>query len=224
MQRPVGPLEVTIRASRKIAADAKSLVLELPRPLRRFAGPGDGGDLAGGQRGADADPEGHGRIGAAAGGAVDWTCPRTAPIGSRSRSTTVPNPSKAVFAAGLQVHRQKIGVAVTTQVHLDEQAAQVRQTLAYTIAHQRQNQLTLEVPRGLAGAKQMEVFVDNGAGRSRRRLAARRWICPTRADGAKPAATVRKLLRLSPGCLGSCEVVIQYSVEVKDLVARTPAF
>jgi hypothetical protein len=154
VQRPIGPLEVTIRASRKIPPGAQSLVLELPRargdlqiPATVAILPADNVELT---------PTAKAIVGLAsqqAAPSLDLSADRAdrqqEPLYYRA------DPGKAVFAAGLRVHRQKIGVGVITQVNLDEQAAQVRQTLAYTIAHQRQNQLTLAVPRSLAGLKQM---------------------------------------------------------------------
>ena len=208
MQRPVGPLEVTIRASRKIAGDAKTLALELPRPRGDLLSPATVAILPADNVELTPTPA------ATVGLAPQQATPLLDLSAERADRQQEPlcyraDPSRAVFAAGFRVHRQKIAVGVATQVRLEERTARVRQTLLYTVMHQRQDELTLEVPRSLAGPKQIEVLVDNRA--------ATPTDLPDSGDAPGREGTVRKRLRLWPGCLGSCEVTIQYDLDLKDL-------
>ena len=212
MRRPIGPVEVTIQASREIAADAKSLVLELPRALGDLRAPATIAILPADNVELAPTPKALvGLIPQQAAPSMDLWADRAdrqqEPLYYRGE------PGKAVFAADFRVCPQKIQVSATSQIDLDPQKAQVRQTLAYTVAHRRQDHLTLEIPRSLAGPKQMEVSVD------------KRPHVPMDLPGPikppNPAGPVRKQLRLSPGCLGSCEVVVQYTVDLKGLSANS---
>ena len=102
------------------------------------------------------------------------------------------DPDKAVFAAGFRVYRRTIGVAVTTQFHFDESAAQVRETLAYTIAHERVGQLILDVPGVWPGRSGSRSWSPAAIGRWRR------WNWPTRAIRARRGRRGRR----SGGCCG----------------------
>lgn len=212
LQRPMGPVEVTIRATRKIAGDVKTLLLELPRPRGDLRAPATVAVLPADN--VELTPTPKDMVGLAA----QQAAPSMDLSAERADRQQEPRyyraePDKAVFAALFRVQPQKIGVSVTTQVTLDEQKAQVRETLAYTVAYKRQDQWTLEIPRSLAGPTQIEVFVDNKPQVP--------VDLPDPGRQTNAADPVRKQLRLAPGCLGSCEVVIQYSVDLKDLRPNT---
>lgn len=211
MRRPVGPFDVTIQASRKIAAGAKSLVLELPRAHGDLETPATIAVLPADDIELTPTPKAMtGLVPQQAAPLMDLWADR----GDRQQEPLYyrAEPGKAVFAADFRVCPQKIGVSVTTQIDLDGQTAQVRETFAYTVAHRPQDHWTLEVPRSLAGPKQMEVFVD------------KRPHVPADPPGpiksADSGGPVRKQLRLSPGCLGSCEVVVQYALELEKLLPK----
>ncbi|MGQ9576099.1 MAG: hypothetical protein ACUVUC_12350 [Thermoguttaceae bacterium] len=212
VQRTVGPLEVTIRATRRIPAETSVLTLELPR-LR--------GDLQGSATLAvlpadnvELTPRDEALIGLA---------PQQSPLPidlTAERADRQQNPlyyrgdlGRAVFSAGFRVHQQRIDVKMATQVHLAEQQAQVEQRLTYTIAYKRLDQLALEVPAPLAGSKSIEVLLDGKP---------QTLVDPPGSQSPSPAAPlVRKLLRLSPARIGVCELTVRQTVQLGKLVPQS---
>ena len=59
-------------------------------------------------------------------------------------------PGKAVFAADLRRHAQRIRVDAITRLDVDEQGGQVEEKLSYSIAYAPVDHLLLDVPRNLA--------------------------------------------------------------------------
>ncbi|MEE8452616.1 MAG: hypothetical protein V3R99_11900, partial [Thermoguttaceae bacterium] len=116
--------------------------------------------------------------------------------------------SDAVFAAGLQVHSQSTTVEVSSHVDLQPQAAKVEQELNYTIKYEPADHFTIRIPRELAIAGGLK-FLHEGK------------LLPPPIDVSddvgvggedQESKTVRKQIIMPQGQIGSCKLVVQYSV------------
>jgi hypothetical protein len=207
-QRSIGPLEISLRAHRKIAPGSKSIAVELPRPR--------------------ADSQASSAVVVLPADNVELTPAADAMIGL-VRQQVAPQmklpereqdplfyraePSKATFAAGFRVHPQKVTVAVSTEIAVDEQRAEVQQKFAYVVAHKPIDRLTLDVPRGLAVPEQLAVRFE---GKPLTPV-----DVPDPNDQPDLAAPSRKQVILPGTRIGACEIAIHYAVDLERLLSRS---
>ena len=143
----IGQFEVRLKAHRPLPAEAKSLSLALPQPQASAPAaavvavlPADNVEIL---------PDSQATTGLLRQqAAVPLELPprQQEPLFYRSDAP------KAVFAAELRRHRQKITAGVTSRVTMDPAAVRVEQKIAYSIAYEPTDYFLLEVPREL-GAK-----------------------------------------------------------------------
>ena len=121
----------------------------------------------------------------------------------------------AVFAADFRVHPQRITVDVASQVTLGRATADVEQKQSYSIAYEPVDRLTIAVPRALAAAKRIRVLYDG------------KPLAPVAAAddlaGGNAAAPVSMRVVLPSPRIGTCELVLQYSVPVAEPTPQQPS-
>ncbi|KKK56130.1 hypothetical protein LCGC14_3067620, partial [marine sediment metagenome] len=123
--------------------------------------------------------------------------------------------SKAVFAAEVRVHSQRISVKVSSHVDLKKLGGEVVQKLDYTIQYKPADHFTIRIPQKLARANRLQflhgtevlpppvdVPSDTAEGG------------PNEDDGSK---TVLKQIVLPKGQIGSCELSVRYSLPMHKL-------
>lgn len=195
MQPSIGQFEVRLRAHRPIAADAKSLSVTLPQPQANAPAaavvvvlPADNIELIpnskltkGLLRQQTAVP-------------MELPARQQEPLFYRSDA------AKAVFAADLRRHAQRISVDVVSQVNLDGQGGRVEQKLAYRISYEPTDFFILDVPRTLAESGRMEIKHDDQA------------VLPILLADASddPSKPVRMRVGLPKACIGLCELSVRY--------------
>ena len=200
-----GEIEITMRAHLQVKAGAKSLLLELPRPHADSLSPAVVAVLPADNVELTPDTEAiQGLVRQQVEPQIELRQGQQDPLFYRGE------PEGAVFAAGFQVHAQKVAVDVTSDVVLGEGKADVRQTLAYAIAYEPLETLDLEVPTSLAGADTLELLLGG------QRLA----MVPLPEQGTPPAPSgaVRQRIVLPAPRIGRCELEARYSWDVEALV------
>ncbi len=209
-QDSMGQIEIVLRARRRLPADTKRLVLELPR----LRGPAEGVLMAAPATVAVV-PDDNVELVPEEGtlvGLVRQQGRQLAGLPPRSQEPLVyrGEPGKAVFAAAFRVLSRQVRVSVSTNIRLDDQRADVEQKLAYAVAYEPLDRLALEVPRTLAVAEGVEILGDEG-----KRLA---WTeVPLGQPPSSSPPTVRKLVSLPAPRIGSFELVLRYTVPVERL-------
>jgi hypothetical protein len=204
LRRPAsGLVEVQLRARRPIDAKAASLLVPLPRP--RGAVVASASVVVVAADNVELTPD----VRATTGLVRQRIAPplnlpprQQDPIYYRGAG------GDAVFAAGLRVHSQRIGVDVGSEVLLAENAASVEQKFSYSIAHEPVEQLAVAVPRELA-MKRIQVRIDGG----KPIVAA---VTPRDPLVASTAATVAAKISLPEPRIGDCEVTLRYSAPLAD--------
>jgi hypothetical protein len=207
-QRSIGPIELTLRAHRKISAEMKSIAVELPRPRADSQAsaavvvlPADNVELA---------PTPDSMV-----GLVRQQVAPQMKLPERQQDPLFyrAEPSKAKFAAGFRVHPQKVSVAASTEIAVDEQRADVQQKLAYLVAYKPIDRLTFDVPRSLAAPEQLTV-----------RFEGKPLVpvdLPDPNDQPDLAAPSRKQVILPGARIGPCELAIHYAVDLEKLLPRS---
>ncbi len=207
-QRSIGPLEISLRAHRRIPPESKSIAVELPRPRADSQAsavvvvlPADNVELT-------PDPD-------ATVGLVRQQVAPQMKLPERQQDPLFyrAEPSKATLAAGFRVRPQKVSVAVSTEIAVDEQRAEVQQKLAYLVAHKPIDRLTFDVPRSLAAPEQLSVRFEG------KPLAP--VDVPDPNDQHDLAAPSRKQVILPAARIGPCEITIHYAVELEKLLPRS---
>jgi len=203
------PMELSLRAHRPIPAGAKSVSFELPRPRADDQAPATLVVLPADDVQLIPTAEAMtGLVRQQAAPAMKLPERQQAPLVYRGDS------AKAVFAAGFTAHEQKITVAVDSQIALDEQKVQVRQSLAYGISYKPLDRVTLEVPQELAGFESLKVLLED------KPLPLVDLAEPK--VSSTPAASVRKQVALPPPVqIGSCKLAIVYALESPRLAPKT---
>lgn len=120
--------------------------------------------------------------------------------------------SDAVFAATLQVHGRSTTVEVSSHVVLDPQAAKVEQELDYTIKYEPADHFTVRIPRELATANRLKFFHEGKLLPPPIDVAADLLDDTGTGSEDERSKTVRKWVVLPEGQIGSCKLVVQYSV------------
>lgn len=203
VQPSSGTLELLVRAHRAIPAETKSLSIPLPQPQGGSIGPAS--------------------VAVVAADNVDLT-PNTQAIEGLVRQRIAP-PMKlperqqdplyyrgaggaAVFSADFHVYSQRITVDVASLVTLDDRMAEVEQRLSYSVAYEPVDRLSIAVPRELAATKRIQVLYD---GKPLEAVAAGDELI-----GADAAAPVSMRVVLPGPRVGTCELLLQYTVPVNE--------
>lgn len=208
-QRSMGEIKFEIRAHRKIPPNTRSLSLELPRPRADSQAPANVVVLPADN--VELTPTSEATVGLVrqpTAPPLELPARQQAPLFYRDRGD-----SQAVFAAGFRIQPQRITVGASAQVAVDEQKAQIEQKLSYTVAYRPIDSLTLDVPRELAGAEQLEVLLDGKP--------ATLSDVPDPEDQPSRDGPVRKHLVLRSEHIGPCELVLRYAVAIPRLQPKT---
>jgi hypothetical protein len=207
-QRSIGPVELSLRAHRPIPPDSRRISVELPRPRADSQAspvvvvlPADNVELI-------PDPK----------GTVGLVRQQVAPpmkLPQRQQDPFVyrAEPSKATLVAQLRVHPQRVTVAVSTEITVDEQRAEVRQKMTYQVAHQAIDRLSFETPRSLASVEPLSVLFE---GKTLRLV-----DMPDPSDQFDTSGPARKQVILPESRIVSCEVTIGYAIALPKLVPRS---
>jgi hypothetical protein len=203
-----GEIEISILAHQPIPAGAASLSLELPRPRADSLSPAVVAVFPADNVELTPDPEAiKGLVRQQVEPQIELRQGQQEPLFYRGET------GEAVFVADFEIHAQKVSVEVTGDIVLGEKKAEVRQTLAYTIAYERLEALDVEVPGSLAGPDTLELLVDG------QRLAP----VPLSGQASPPEAsdTIRQRIVLPGPRIGRCELQIRYATELKDVLPNT---
>ena len=140
----IGPFEIRLKAHRPLPAEAKSLSVTLPQPHASAPAaavvavlPADNVELM---------PDSQATTGLLRQQAA---VPLELPLRQQEPLFYRSDAPKAVFAADLRTHRQKITASVTSRVAMDSAGGRVDQKFVYSIAHEPTDYFLLEVPREL---------------------------------------------------------------------------
>ena len=204
-----GRVTLQLQAQREIAADAKAIDFQLPRPT--------------------ADAISSAELAITTAENVDLT-PHEAEIvglGRQQNGSENPVPAQqddalfyrgdaveARFAAGFRVNPRRVSVAASGIVKLDETGADVNQTFSYRIAYEPAETLLLEISRSLADAARPEVRLDEKP----------LPLEPLNEQGAGPEAesdagqTARFRAKLPKPQIGDCKLEISYRWNGKPLI------
>jgi len=192
LQPSVGEIAVSLRAHQEIQPDTSSISLSLPRPQADLLSPAELTIVP--AENVELTPDAERMLELA---------PQQVPFSYRVEG------AKAVFAAGFKVHAQRITVGVTSEVGLLEAKESLRQTLAYDIAYEPLDKLTLDVPRSLAGSEKLEVLLE-GQPLSPVPL-------PDQPDAPDPSSPIRMQVALPKARIGKCELEVRYPIQMAQL-------
>ena len=195
VQPSVGQFEVRIRAHRPLAAEAKSLAISLPQP--QVSAPASAVVVVLPADNVELIPDSKAMAGLfrqQAAVPLELPARQQEPLFYRSESP------KAVFAADLRRHTQRISVDVVTQVSLDGQGGRVEQKLAYMVSYEPTDHFTLEVPRSLADSGWLELKCNGQA-------VSPIVLIEDNGDSSKP---VLMRVPMSKARIGLCEVTARY--------------
>ncbi|HTN76940.1 MAG TPA: hypothetical protein VL096_16895 [Pirellulaceae bacterium] len=119
----------------------------------------------------------------------------------------------ATFAADFQLRERTVTIAITGDVRVDAQRAQMEERLAYTIAYEPLRNLELDVPRTLWEAGQMQVLLEGN-------------VLPVILQPADDAATdpTRATVRvdLLSERIGKLELIVRYTAALPKLAGDRP--
>jgi hypothetical protein len=151
-QPSAGQFEVRLRAHRPLAADARLLSVNLPQP--QASAPVSAVVVVVSADNIELIPDGKAIVGLLRQlSAVPIELPARQQEALFYRSEA----PRAVFAAELRRHAQRISVDVASQVSLDSLGGRVDQKLLYTIAYEPTDHLLLDVPRSVAESGRIEL-------------------------------------------------------------------
>jgi len=197
----IGPFEVRLKAHRPLAPDAKSVSLVLPQPQSSVPAavvavlPADNVEILPDSQNTS------GLIRQQAAVLLDLPLRQQEPLFYRSDAP------KAVFAAELRRHRQKITASVDSRVMMmDPARSHVEQKFVYSIAYEPTDYLLLEVPRELNAKGRLFLYYEGQA------------LAPVALseevdDDAKPR---RMRVALPKACIGPCEITARHSLPAAD--------
>lgn len=215
-----GDFVLTLTAKRKIAADAKSIEFELPRPAANIPDmaklmvlaadnvelspretdlTGLSRDLAG-MNWEPADP------------------PIKVPPHQQELLYYLGDSTEAKFSADFKINPRKLSVKSYSLVELDESGAQVSQTFSYEIAYEPAESLLLDIPRELVDEGKLEFVVDDDA-----KAAPWEAVDMKEAPPEDDSATdvLRRIrVRLPAPKIGPCELKLTYPWSGKPLIRQ----
>jgi hypothetical protein len=195
LQPTAGEIEVVVRAHREIPSESKAVEFTLLKPHADAVGsstlvvlPADNVDLAP----READLTGLAR--------QFIKPPMKLPPRQQSPLVYRGVSDQGQFAADMQVHGRKIAVRVTSHVSIAPVGGQVEQRLAYNIAREPVDALSLNVPTAIVEAGKLEVTLGG------KNLT---WS-PVDDENGTPGPTRVRVPVASQ--LGPCELVLKYPV------------
>ena len=204
LQPSAGQFEIRIRAHQPIPPNARSLAISLPQPLDGAPQsavvvvlPADNVELI---------PDNKAILGLVR---QQIAAPLDLPARQQEPLVYRGEPGKAVFAADIRRHAQRIRVDAITQLDVDEQGGRIEEKLSYSIAYAPVDHLLLDVPRSLAGSNRLELFAQD------RRVAA--VALPENADD--PARPVRMRVALPKASIGLCRLTVRYRTPLEKLAS-----
>jgi hypothetical protein len=107
---------------------------------------------------------------------------------------------RAVFAAEMRRHRQKITASVASRATMDPTAVRVEQKFVYSIAYEPTDYFLLEVPRDLGGKGRLALLHEGQP------------LAPVVLGGDDGVKPLRLRVALPKACIGPCEIVARYSL------------
>jgi len=121
--------------------------------------------------------------------------------------------TKAVFAAEVRVHSQKISVGVSSHVDFKTQGGEVEQKLDYTIQYKPADHLTIRMPQRLAKANRLQFL-----------LGTKVLPPPVEVPGSVSnendgSKTVLRQIILPKGQIGPCQLSVRYALPSYELRA-----
>ena len=193
----IGPFEIRLKAHRPLPAEAKSFSLALPQPQASAPAaavvavlPADNVEIMPDSQATT------GLLRQQAAVPLELPSRQQEPLFYRSDAP------KAVFAAELRRHRQKITASVASRVTMDPAGGRVEQKFAYSIAYEPTDYFLLEVPRELGAKGRLVLNYED-------QVLAPVVLGEEADDGAKP---LRMRVALPKACIGPCEITARYSL------------
>jgi len=193
----IGQFEVRLKAHRPLPPDTKSLSLVFPQPQASAPAaavvavlPADNVEIL---------PDSQTTTGLLR---QQVAVPLELPLRQQEPLFYRSDAPRAVFAAELRRHRQKITASVTSRAMMDPAGGRVEQKFAYTIAYEPTDYLLLEVPRELRAKGRLVLNYEDQA------------LNPVVlgeevGDGVKP---LRMRVALPKACIGPCEITARYAL------------
>jgi hypothetical protein len=205
MTPSIGPLEIELRAHKRLGPGAKSVSFALPQPQDGSVSPAAVVVLPADNVELSADPK------ATTGLIRQQNVPpmslpqrQQAPLFYRGEAP------EAVFAAAMTTHSQSIAADVASEVQIFGQKALVQEKISYAIAYQPLDKVSLQVPRSLLGPDKVEITLDGQP-----------LPLAEPADAADkpgdPGPVLRRLLLPSPR-IGTCVLVVRYPIALEKLL------
>ena len=196
----IGQFEVRLKAHRPLPAEAKSFSVALPQPQASAPAaavvavlPADNVEILPDSQATT------GLLRQQAAVPLDLPARQQEPLFYRSDAP------KAVFAAELHRHRQKITAGVASRVTLEPGGGRVEQKFAYSIAYEPTDYFLLEVPRELGGKGRLVLSYED-------QVLAPVVLGEEADDGVKP---LRMRVALPKACIGPCEITARYVIAVR---------
>jgi hypothetical protein len=193
----IGQFEVHLKAHRPLAPAAKSLSLVLPQPQASAPAaavvailPADNIELL---------PDSQAITGLLR---QQVAVPLELPVRQQEPLFYRSDAPKAVFAAELRRHQQRITAAVTSHVILETSGGRIEQKLAYAIAYEPADFVLLEVPRELSATGRFVLTCEE-------QVLTPLPLSEKIEDGVKP---VRMRVALPKAYKGPCVVTARYSL------------
>lgn len=204
LQASSGELELLVEAHRKLTPENAGLVFELPRPRGETIAPAMLAVLPADNLELTIHPE------LTQGLAAQSTRPpMTLPQRLQDPLYFRTEGERSSLACGIRIHEQSINASASTQIEVDEQKAQVTQHLAFQIAYEPTDRLTLGVPKSLR-ADRLTITLDG------QRLVPE--LSRERVGEATDVVPLR--LPLPEARIGRCELVVTYVVRHDRLADR----
>ncbi|MGO9115397.1 MAG: hypothetical protein ACLP9L_39810 [Thermoguttaceae bacterium] len=193
----IGPFEIRLKAHWQLPAEAKSLSLRLPQPQASAPAaavvaviPADNVEIL---------PDSQATTGLLR---QQVAVPLELPLRQQEPLFYRSDAPKAVFAAELRRHRQKITASVASRVMMDPAGGRVDQKFVYTIAYEPTDYFLLEVPRELSAKGRMVLNYED-------QILVPVVLSEETDDGVKP---LRMRVALPKSCIGPCEITARYSL------------
>ena len=202
LQATTGEIELVLRCHHDLSPGATQLAFELPRAVADAIAPADvsvtpSADISLAVR--EGDLEGLTRV---RGEGPPTTDSERVPLAFRGQA------GKLRFAADLQVESRSVVADIRSRLSIDDKAANVEETIDYTIHNEPLGELLFDVPGWLATADRIEWELDGQP------------VVPNRDDReASVERAVRFRLLLPEKRQGDCRLVIRYPLRVEPFVA-----
>ena len=193
----IGQFEIRLKAHRPLPADVKSLSLALPQP--RASAPAAAVVAVLPADNVEILPDSQATTGLLR---QQVAVPLELPSRQQEPLFYRSDAPKAVFAAELRRHGQKITAGVASRVTMDPAAVRVEQKFAYSVAYEPTDYFLLEVPRELGGKGRLVLSHED-------QVLTPVVLGEEADDGVKP---LPMRVALPKACIGPCEITARYSL------------